>query len=182
MMKSTRPRIVMVAVVMLFTLGTVAVMPTTFAADKKAKKKDKALERTRDTVKMLDDVYKTAVVLITTHYVNKEDDLPAGTAAIALFDAISKKGSHHVRLMDASGEPLEEKNTAQDDFEKEAVKQLKAGKPWHEEVIEKEGKRYLRAVTPIPVVLEKCTMCHPNYKEVKKGEAIGAISYTIQVK
>ena len=45
---------------------------------KKAGRKDAALERTRKTVRMLDDVYKTAVVLITEHYVNDTDDLPAG--------------------------------------------------------------------------------------------------------
>ena len=56
-----------------------------------APKKDLALERTRKQVRMLDDIYKTAVVLITTHYVNDEDDLPAGSAAIALFDAVKKK-------------------------------------------------------------------------------------------
>lgn len=152
------------------------------AADKEKKKKDRALERTRETVKMLDNVYKTAVVLITTHYVNDEDDLPAGTAAIALFDAVGKSGSHTARLLDASGEPIEEKNTAKDDFEKAAIKQLKAGESWHEEVIEKDGKRYLRAATPIPVVLEKCVMCHDNYKDVKKNDPIGAISYTIPIK
>lgn len=154
----------------------------TAAADKEKKKKDRPLERTRETVKMLDDVYKTAVVLITTHYVNDEDDLPAGSAAIALFDAIGKKGWHQVRLLDASGEPLEEKNSPKDDFEKAAVKQLKAGEPWHEEVIKKDGKRYLRAATPIPVVLEKCVMCHENYKDFKKNEPIGALSYTIPIK
>jgi hypothetical protein len=155
--------------------------PISTAADK-AKKRDRPLERTRETVKMLDDVYKTAVVLITTHYVNDEDDLPAGTAAIALFDAVGKKGWHQVRLIDASGDPIETSNSARDDFEKAAVKKLKAGASWHEEVIEKDGKRYLRAATPIPVVLEKCTMCHDNYKKFKKNEPIGALSYTIPIK
>ena len=145
------------------------------------KKKDPALERTRKTVKMLDDIYKTAVVLITTHYVNDEDDLPAGTAAIALFDAISKKGWHDVRLLDASGEPLKDKNVAKDDFEKAAVKQLKAGKPWYEEIVEKDKKRYLRAATPIPVVLKKCIMCHENYEDFKGSEPIGALSYKILI-
>lgn len=140
------------------------------------------MERTRETVKMLDDVYKTAVVLITTHYVNDEDDLPAGTAAIALFDAIGKKGWHEVRLIDASGDPIEAANSPRDEFEKAAVKQLKQGESWHEEVITKDGKRYLRAATPIPVVLEKCTMCHDNYKKFKKNEPIGALSYTIPIK
>ena len=40
---------------------------------------DPAAERTRKTVKMLDDIYKTAVVLITDKYVESEDDFPAGT-------------------------------------------------------------------------------------------------------
>ena len=143
---------------------------------------DGPLQRTRDTIKMLDDVYKTAVVLITTHYVNDEDDLPAGTAAIALFDAISKKGWHTVRLIDASGDPIDDKNTANDEFEKAAVKQLKSGEPWYEKVVDKGGKRFLRAATPIPVVLEKCTMCHDNYNDVKQGEPIGALSYTIPIR
>ncbi len=142
---------------------------------------DAAVERTRKTVRMLDDVYKSAVVLITEHYVNDEDDLPAGSAAIALFDAVKKKGWHEVRLLDATGEPLEDKNSPQDDFEKTAVKQLKAGKAWYDQVIEKDGKPYLRAATPIPVVMEKCTMCHDNYNDFKKGEPIGALSYTIAI-
>lgn len=152
------------------------------SAQEKKKKRDRPLERTRETVKMLDDVYKTAVVLITTHYVNDEDDLPAGTAAIALFDAVGKKGWHQVRLLDASGDPIEAANSPQDEFEKAAVKQLKGGESWHEQVIEKDGKRFLRAATPIPVVLEKCTMCHDNYKKFKKNEPIGALSYTIPIK
>lgn len=42
-------------------------------------KEDPAVERTRRQVRMLDDVYKTAVVLITKHYVKEDSDLPAGT-------------------------------------------------------------------------------------------------------
>lgn len=149
------------------------------AADKK--EEDAAVARTRKQVKVLDDVYKTAVVLITEHYVNDANDLPAGSAAIALFDAIKKKGHHEVRLIDASGEPLEDKNVAKDDFEKAAVAALKGGKPYYDQVIEKDGKRYLRAATPIPVVLKKCTMCHPNYEKVKAGEPIGMLGYTVPI-
>ena len=50
-----------------------------------------------------------------------DSDLPAGTAAIALFDAMKKKGWHEVRLLDATGQPIEEKNAPQDAFEIEAV-------------------------------------------------------------
>jgi hypothetical protein len=144
-------------------------------------KKDPALQRTRKQVRMLDDIYKTAVVLITSHYVNDEDDLPAGSAAIALFDAIKKKGWHEVRLLDASGEPIEEKNTARDEFEKTAVARLLAGESYYDMEVQKDGTRYLRAATPIPVVLQKCTMCHDNYRKAKKGEPIGALSYTLPI-
>lgn len=150
--------------------------------DEKAGEPSKeAVERARKTVKMLDDVYKTAVVLITDKYVNSEKDFPAGSAAIALFGEIGKKGWHEVRLIDVSGEPYDPENVANDAFEKAAVKELQSGKAYHEEVIKKEGKPYLRAMTAIPVVMPKCVMCHPNYKDAKKGAAIGAISYTMPI-
>jgi len=140
-----------------------------------------ALERTRKTVRMLDDIYKTAVVLITEHYVNDDDDLPAGSAAIALFDAIKKKGWHEVRLIDVSGEPYDDDNVAKDDFEKQAVEKLRAGEAYFDRVQQRDGGAVLRAATPIPVVMKKCTMCHENYNHAKPGQAIGALSYTIRI-
>jgi len=99
------------------TLAVWFCLPTTTAAEnEKTQKKDRAVERTRETVRMLDDVYKSAVVLITEHYVNEEDDLPAGSAAIALFDAVKKKGWHEVKLLDVTGEPYNDKNVAKDEF------------------------------------------------------------------
>ena len=49
-----------------------------------------AVERARKQVRMLDDLYKTAVVLITEHCVEKEDDVAAGTAARLLFAAMKE--------------------------------------------------------------------------------------------
>lgn len=184
MKKVNRPLALTIALLTGVAVVWAAFSPAT-AADKAkkagGKKKDAAVERTRKTVRMLDDLYKTAVVAITTHYVNDTDDLSAGSAAKALFAAMKEKGWHDVRLLDATGEPYEETNVAKDDFEKAAVKEMKAGKGWYDEVVEKEGKRYLRAATPIPVVMDKCMMCHPHYKDAKKGEAIGLLSYTIKV-
>lgn len=153
-----------------------------FAADEKAKLPDpKALERAQQTVRMLDDVYKTAIVLMTDKYVNKESDFSAASAAVALFEAMNKKGWHDVQLVDLTGEPYNEKNVPSDDFEKAAAKQLKAGKDYFEAVEQKNGAPYLRAVTAVPVVMEKCKMCHPHYKDAKKGEAIGMLSYTLKI-
>ncbi len=105
--------------------------------------KDPVLERTRREVRLLDDVYKTAVVLITKHYVNESSDLSAGQAAKALFAGIKEKGWHEARLVDATGEPLVKANAPQPGFEQEAVKRLKANEPYYDQVIEEDGKKFL---------------------------------------
>ena len=158
--------------------------PYSVAADDKAEKdssKDAAVERARREVRMLDDIYKTSVVLITTHYVHDDDDLPAGSAFKALFEAVEKKGWHKVRLIDASGEPYNDENTPKKGFEQRAVKKLLEGKAVYDEIVTEKGKRYLNAATAIPVVMDKCIMCHENYKGVPKGKAIGALSYQVPI-
>lgn len=144
-----------------------------------SKKIDPELERTRREVRLLDDIYKTAIVLITTHYVNDKDTLPAGSAFRALFEAVEKKGWHSVRLLDATGDPYNPENEPKSDFEKKAITKLLEGEASFEEVVEEDGKRFLLAATAIPVLMEKCTMCHDNYKDVTKGKAIGAIGYKV---
>ena len=54
---------------------------------------------------MLDDIKKTSIALITTHYVNDDKDPAAGSAFKTLFKAMENKGWHQVRLRDASVEP-----------------------------------------------------------------------------
>lgn len=140
-----------------------------------------ALERSRKTVQMLDNIYKQTIVLITDKYVHDEDDFAAGSAAVLLFDRISKTGSHKVRLIDASGEPYDPENVAKDDFEREGIKKLKAGAKIYDDVIIVDGKHQLRSLTPVPVVMKRCVMCHEHYGDVKEGEPIGAISYTVPI-
>ena len=149
-----------------------------FAEKPKVKHNPASVDRVREQVKMLDDIYKGGIVLITTHYVDGDEDLPAGTAFKKLFEAAKKKGWHEVRLLDATGRPYSDENVAKSDFEKEAIKALRSGKSFVEKVIEVESKGYFLAATPIPVVMEKCTMCHDNYKFGGK-EVVGALSYKI---
>jgi hypothetical protein len=140
-----------------------------------------SVDRTRKTLEMLDGIYKQTVVLITDKYVHKDDDFPAGSAAVALFKIVSDGGTHQVRLIDATGKPYESKNVAKDEFEKEGIKRLKAGDKTYEQVLQVDGKSYLRMLTPVPVVMQKCVMCHDHYKDAKPGEPIGAITYTMQI-
>lgn len=130
---------------------------------------------------MLDDIYKSAVVLITTHYVIEESDLPGGAAAKALFKAVEDKGWHVARLVNLTGSPYDDSNVAESKFEKEAAKQIGSGKDWYDSVLRKDGKRYLQVATPVPVVLEKCIMCLDHYADVEKGRAIGMISYVVPI-
>lgn len=152
-------------------------------AEEKAKRNG-PLERTRTTVRMLDDIYKGGIVAITKNYVSDEDAIPAGTAFKEVFRTAEERGWHKVRLVDGLGEPINDENAPEDAFEKKALAALVAGETdWYEKVEKNaEGKRVLRVATPIPVVFEKCIMCHDNYADVPAGQAIGALTYTIEVK
>lgn len=131
---------------------------------------------------MLDNIFKQTIVMVTDKYVHDEDDFAAGSAAVLLFKNISESSENNVRLIDATGDPYESENVAKDDFEKEGIKKLKAGAKGHETIVSQDGKPFLRAMTPVPVVMDKCIMCHDHYADVKKGEPIGAISYTVPIK
>jgi hypothetical protein len=161
------------------TIGIVAFGNAAQGADDAPDKA--AVARARKQALMLDNIYKQTIVLITDKYVHGADDYPAGSAAVKLFDIISKGGSHNVRLIDATGEPYELDNVAKDDFEREGIKRLKAGDATYEQVVQLDGKPQLRIVTAVPVVMKKCTMCHAHYADAKPGEAIGAISYIIPI-
>ena len=151
--------------------------------DKSAAQPSKeAVERTRDTTKMLDEVYKRIIVLVTDKYVHEEDDFAAGSAAVELFRQVSEGDAQKVRLIDVSGEPYEPENVAKSDFEKRGVQKLKEGAASFDEVFTEDGKAYLRTVTAVPVVHEKCIMCHSHYADAKKGEPIGALSYVVPVR
>lgn len=137
-----------------------------------------AVARTRREIQMLDDLYKTAVVLITEHYVKDPSILSAASASKALFAAMKEKGWHEARLLgftDVLFNPVE--NSPKDDFEKAAKTKLLEGAPSYEEVVTIDGRDHLRMATAVPVVMERCVMCHANFKD--QNGAIGAISYSL---
>ncbi len=142
-------------------------------------KADPALERTREQVRMLDDLYKNAVVLITKTYVARQDKQPAIMVAKQLFSAMRKQGWHSARLVDATGDPFNDDNSPKSDFEKEAYKEIRAGKPYFEKVVGTGDKRRLLAATVVPVVMQKCAECHTSKK---MGEVLGFLRYELPVK
>ena len=129
---------------------------------------------------MLDTLYKTAIVLITDKYVTDPSKFSGASAAKALFDTMKENGFHEVRLVGLTDVLINPNiNKPKDAFEEEAKKKLTGGEATHEEVVTIEGKRYLRKATPVPVVLEKCAMCHANFKD--NDGIIGTLAYTVPI-
>lgn len=137
-----------------------------------------ALERARREVKMLDDLYKTTIVYINDTYVKDGDEPAAGEIAREIFAVMKKKGWHDARLVDATGKPTNDDNAPRDAFEKKAAKKILAGESYCEEVVRENGKTFLRAATVVPVVNQKCLMCHPGHKV---GDVLGTVNYKISI-
>jgi hypothetical protein len=135
---------------------------------------DPAVKRTREQVKMLDELYNNAVVSIT----NKYDGPPAIKVAKDVFAAMEKSGWQRAKLVDASGSPQNEANLPQTDFEKRAAAAILAGKPYFEEIEGIGPGRKLYAATVVPAVTKKCAKCHG----VSEGDLLGFIRYEIPVK
>lgn len=173
------PRLVPAA--MMFTAVATAVgfvCPAISVSAQKTAIDKAAIERTREQIKMLDDLYKTAVVGINDTYVEKQQDVPAAMVAAQVFDAMRKKGYHNARLVDVSGKPKHDDNVAKTPFEKAAAKEILAGKTYVEEIGEKDGKPVMRAATLVPAVNKTCAACH----RVKVGDKLGMIVYEVPIK
>jgi hypothetical protein len=157
--------------------GTLAALTRLPAGEAKAPDAA-AVARTRESVKMLDDLYKNAVVSITNKYVELQSDTPAAAVAKEVFEAMHKKGWHTARLVDATGKPKNKANLPRTEFEKKGAEAMKAGKAYIDEVGQKDGKPVLRVATVVPAVLNQCAICHGG----KEGRVLGAIIYEVPIK
>jgi len=154
--------------------------PVAAADDKNPNGADAAaLERTRATVRMLDNLHKGYVIEITKTYVKAKEQAPAAAVLKRVFAFMEKNGDGTGRLIDATGSPLRDTNVAKTDFEKKAVEAIKGGKPYIDEVATKDGKQVLRAATVVPAVMDACLNCHAN---VKKNDVMGALIYEIPIR
>lgn len=178
---TARIRAVAIALSLLaLSVAAMAWNRTAARADDESKPSKEAVARTRESAKMLDDLYKQFVVHITATYVKQQERTPAATIAKRVFGAMHSKGHHQGRLIDATGEPQNPANAAKSDFEKRAVKQIKAGKGYIDEVAkDSKGRPVLRVATVVPVVMKACIKCHPGHKE---GDVLGALVYELPIR
>jgi hypothetical protein len=152
---------------------------TTAAAEPARPQAELTAQQARREVRLLDDLYKTAIVYMNDVYVEDADSVAAGETARDLFAAMKAKGWHEARLVDATGKPLNAENAPAGEFEKTAIAKIKEGETYYDEVVERDGQKFLLAATVVPVVNDKCVLCHPGNKV---GGVLGAVSYKIPLK
>ncbi|QDV35042.1 hypothetical protein [Tautonia plasticadhaerens] len=154
-------------------LTTMVARPT--SADEGGEGDDPALDRARAEVKMLDALYKTAVVSITERYQRGQ---PAIMVAKDVFGAMDELGHHSARLVDASQAPLGEQTSPETDFERRAAEAMRRGESYVEEVAGEGPDRRLLAATVVPAVHRRCASCHG----VEEGDLLGFIRYELPIR
>jgi hypothetical protein len=180
--KSRRPVFLAVLGLSAALVATHPGRPGLVAADDKKDTKapdPAAVERTRATVRLLDNLNKGFVITITDTYVKAKEQAPAATVLKKVLAMMEKNGDGTGRLIDATGSPLRDGNVAKTDFEKKAVAAIKGGKPYIDEVATKDGKPVLRAATVVPAIMDACLNCHPH---VKKNEVLGVLVYELPIR
>ena len=91
-----------------------------------------------------------------------------------------KDAKHHeARLVDGLGQPVGADNVPRDDFEKAAMQEMLAGKASFEKVEIVDGVPQLRTMTILPMVMEKCILCHDNYRDKK---IVGGVAYVVPIR
>lgn len=147
-------------------------------ADETPKPHPEAVARAREQVRMLDTLYKNAVVSITKNYVNQQADVPAATVAKDVFVAMKNGKFHNARLIDVTGKPKNKENVAKSDFEKAAVEAIRSGKEYIDEIAFVDGQPVLRAATVVPAVMEQCIICHGK----REKNLLGTLVYELPIK
>jgi hypothetical protein len=145
-------------------LGSIAAWQVAKGDPPKLEKgKEHAIANARRETKMLDTLYKTAIVSVTQNYVQDESSIAAITTFVPVIEAMKQNQWHKVRLVDGLNDAINPDNSPQDEFEKSAMRQILAGKNQVDLVAAVDGKQVLRTMTTLPMASDKCVLCHANF-------------------
>lgn len=125
-------------------------------------------------VRMMDDIYKAAVVSTHKMYVQDPGTPAAVIWAKQVIARVRGKGWPDARIFATVERPLNPENHPVDDFERQAIQAFRAGKPSFEKL---DGK-VLRYATDIRILDQGCVKCHVRAKE---GDLVGGVSYRLVV-
>ena len=103
--------------------------PSLFGAEQTTVASDPEIERTRQEIKMLDDLFKN---LVDETYVKKPGDVAAATSGKALWAAMKKSGWYDVKILGRTDVIGDQDDVPRDAFEQTAAKKLRAGEASYE--------------------------------------------------
>lgn len=163
-------RTIKIAVLAAAAIGVAISLSAAAAPEKNPEPVRMSLPEARRTVRMMDDIYKAAVVHTHQMYVQDAGTPAAVIWAKQVFKSINGKGWPAAHMLASGDRPLNPENSPSDAFDKEAIRAFQAGKPTFEKV---EGNT-LRYATEIRILDQKCLMCHVHNKN---GDLVGGVSY-----
>lgn len=131
-----------------------------------------SLAEARRQVRMMDEIYKTAVIAAHKMYVQDPGTPAAVIWAKQVINQMKGKGWPDARIFATHDRPLNPENAPADGFERAATTAFKQGKASFEQVTPGE----YRYATDIRIVDEKCIMCHVRSKQ---GDLTGGVSYRV---
>lgn len=161
------------AVLIVLALGTMAAVGVRAAPETPPSGPIRVpLAEGRRMVRMMDDIYRTGVMTAHRMYVQEPGVPAAVTWGKQVIRQINGKGWPEARIFDATGRPLNPENRPADQFERDAIAELRKGAPTVERV--REGE--LRYASGISVVEKSCLACHVRSRE---GDLLGGVSYRL---
>ncbi|MBL8815106.1 MAG: DUF3365 domain-containing protein [Planctomyces sp.] len=129
------------------------------------------IDEARRHAKLLHTTIHSTLRVVHDRYYREDEALPIPAAAMGeIFRDIESMEHVRLRWLAVDGQAMNTDHVAQGEFETEAVKALKAGKLFHEQVTE---HTYLRAA---PITLSNhCLKCHMPDRKSTKDRTAGLI-------
>ena len=130
-----------------------------------------------ETTSVLTDAVVAAVVSVSDACPpgSTPEEILAGSRTISLLVPESQSA---IRLIDASGDPLDASNVPLDRFEARGMPKLLAGDPIVQEVY---GRR-LRTLVPLTSDMHgNCATCHTGFSAMPSGTVVGAAGFDVRL-
>jgi hypothetical protein len=148
----------LVAVVSLVLLAVEAGQPVHAEPQEQLTPAPASIATARDRAKMLHSVYHATLEVMHDRYFHGERATVPARALEDVFAEISRQAKVDARWISVNTRPMSIGHEPKGDFEKQAAKEITAGKGEYEQI---EGGLYRRA-TPIPLT-GSCVNCHVGF-------------------
>ncbi len=130
-----------------------------------------SLAEARRTVRLMNDIYVTAVLTTSKMYVQEPGTAAAVTWGKQVIREVNSRGGPQARIFTTADRPLNPENGAIDAFEREAGAAFVKG----EAALEKVSSGRYRFAVPLRITDKSCLTCHVRNRV---GDLLGGVSYS----